>query len=488
MNMRIPNTFNIIPVKDKVPQVAWKEFTERIQTSEERQKFLNSGEQLGIVTGEVSKIFVLDDDGGLDAKIYHIPRTWTVKTPRGGTHYYFKWSPELDGKISTKTEVLKKVDVRGSGGYCVFYGWQNNPLTTPLALPPRWLIDLLPNKEHVNNMLVNKSDNWIMEALEAIQPGNGANGRTPTFVRVIGRLKAKGLNESEVAGLIEPWAKKYGYEERIEGLIKDQYKRYPQIINNAEQPQDSSIEAFLKDTEVVEWIVPNLIAKNSIAFVAGLPETGKTWMLIDLAIECAKGGGLWLNKYPVKQAKVLFVDQERFKAETQRRFKAVLSAKSVNSSELNQNLFIRCGTTTRLDLQNSYEAFRKTLEEIRPEIVIIDSFATFHTREENNRKDIQEVLERVKQLRNEFGCTFIFIHHENKYAFNKDGDQEPSISQMAGSVAIPAACETVLTVRKQDGGSMVYHTKSTMASTVPPFLVKVEDVDASKDKIIVRAY
>ncbi len=150
---------------------------------------------------------------------------------------------------------------------------------------------------------------------------------------------------------------------------------------------------------------------------------------------------------------------------------------------------MRCGTSTRLDLQHSYEAFRKEVSEIRPDIIIIDSFATFHTREENNRKDIQEVLERVKEIRTDFGCTFIFIHHENKLAFNKDGDQEPSISQMAGSIAIPAACETVMTVRKQDSeSSMVYHTKSTMAPTISPFLVKVTDENEEKTKIKVEAF
>ncbi len=482
--MKIPNGINIIPVKDKIPQVAWKEFTERLQTSEERQKFLSSGEQLGIVTGKVSKIFVLDDDGGLDVTRYPIPKTWKAKTPRGGNHYYLAWTKELDGKITTRTEVLPKVDTRGDGGYAVFYGFEKPCVTTPLALPPRWLIDLLPNKEHSNNMLVNKPDNWIIEALENIQPGNGANGRTPTFVRVIGRLKAKGLNESEIAGLLSPYAEKYDYR-KLDTLIGDQFKRYPPEVK--EENEDSSIESFLMDVQTVEWIVPNLIAKNSIAFVAGLPETGKTWMLIDLAIECAKGGGLWLNKYPVKQAKVLFIDQERFKAETQRRFKAVLSGAGISATDIRGQLNIRCGTTTRLDLQNSYEAFRKTVEEIRPDVVIVDSFATIKVAEENNRKEIQNVLEKIKELRNEFGCTFIFIHHESKIAFSSEAG-EPSIAQMAGSVAIPAAAETVLTVRKHEGGSMVYNTKNTMSSTVSPFLVKVEDVKDSPGQIRVSAY
>ena len=200
---------------------------------------------------------------------------------------------------------------------------------------------------------------------------------------------------------------------------------------------------------------------------------------------------MWLGKFEVKYPlKVLFIDQERFRAETQRRFKAVIYGKGLAPKDLQDNLYIKCGTTTRLDLQHSFEAFRKELNELKPDLVIVDSFATFHTREENNRKDIQEVLERVKELRNEFGCTFLFIHHENKNAFNRGSDaEEPSIAQMSGSIALSASAETVLTVRKHnEGSSMVYHTKSTLSSTQDPFMVKVIDLTEDKSKIKVEAY
>lgn len=484
--MQVPKQFNIIPVKDKKPLIPWKEFTEREQTVVEKQRIIDSGHQLGIVTGKVSRILVLDDDGGLDLEKYPVPKTWTAKTPRGGTHYYFKWTEEMENKVTTRTEILKKVDIRGDGGFVVFYGWRSPHFLSSPAYAPKWLIDLLPDKNQEKEV-----SSSVLGNLEGIKEGN----RNDSFTRLAGSLRARGYKEAEMFELLEAKANEVNFPLEELKTICYSISRYAPRMDSGYAPSfevqanGSSIEEFLKDTETVEWIVPNLIAKKSIAFVAGLPETGKTWMLIDLAIECARGGGLWLNRFPVGKAKVLFIDQERFKGETQRRLKCIIGGKNLDLKALNQTLFIRCGTTTRLDLQHSYEAFHKEISEIRPDLVIVDSFATFHTREENNRKDIQEVLERVKQIRTEFGCTFLFIHHENKYAFNKDGDQEPSISQMAGSIAIPAACETVLTVRKQDTeSSMVYHTKSTLSSTVSPFLVKVTDVDEAKTKIKVEAF
>ena len=480
MNMKIPPSFSIFPVSGKKPLVSWADFQDRFPTQEEKlswEKMNKTG--YGIVTGAISKILVLDDDGGLDVKKYPIPKTWTAKTPRGGTHYYFKWNSDLNGKVTTKTGVLDKVDTRGDGGFVVHYGFQTPYFTTPLANPPQWLIDLLPSRYENKPLAEPQTEkSKLQETLDGISNGN----RNDSFTRIAGSLRARGYSAVDMFNLLVSKAKEVGFSEFELKTICDSVSRYEP--KNKVEEEASSIDNFLKDIETVDWIVPGLIAKKSIGFVAGLPETGKTWAMIDLAIQCAKGDGLWLNKFPVTKQKVLFIDQERFKGETQRRFKSVLNAET--GKRPTGNLFIKSGTTIRLNLQNSFDAFRKELSELRPDLVIIDSFATIHTLEENNRQSIQSVLEKVKELRNEFGCTFLFVHHESKTAYSKDSG-DPSVSQMAGSVAIPAVAETVFTVRKQDAeSSMIYHTKSTLSSTIAPFLMKV--VDISKDKIKVEAY
>lgn len=490
MNMKLPKTFSIFPVSGKRPLVDWAEYSKRLPTVEELKSW-EKYKEFGIATGPTSKILVLDDDGGLDTSKYQIPKTLTQNTPRGGRHYFFKWIDVLDHKVTTKVGILPGVDVRGAGGFAVFYGFERPYWLTPLVLPPKWLIDLLPDKfESFNlsstNATLEKSK--IQELLNGIRTGN----RNDSFTRVSGSLRNRGYSSTDIFTLLEPKAKEVGFDIQELRLLTESVGRYKPNERQTQteiriEDKASSIEEFLKEQEKVNWIVPGLIAKKSIGFVVGLPETGKTWILIDLAIEAAKGGGLWLGKFPVEKAKVLFIDQERFKGETQRRFRSVISAKDLVAQKLKQELFIRCGTTTRIDLQHSFDAFKREVAEIKPDLIIIDSFATFHTTEENNRQSIQAVLERIKEIRNEFGCTFLFIHHENKMAFDKENN-DPSISQMAGSIAIPAAAESVLTVRKIEDGSMVYHTKSTLSSTIDPFMVKVIDQNEQKTSIKVEAY
>lgn len=252
-----------------------------------------------------------------------------------------------------------------------------------------------------------------------------------------------------------------------------------ELRTGSNQYNPESFNVFMQDQKPVNWIAKPIIARGTIGFVAGLPKTMKTWLMIDFAIECARGGK-WLGLFPVEKCKVLYIDQERAKGETQRRFRGIYQHKEILPASLNENLVVECGTTTRIDLEPSFQAFRNKLAKVKPDIVIVDSFVTFHTREENNRKDIQEVFERLKALRNEFGCAFIFIDHETKNVFtDRDMKEDPSAFRMVGSVGKTAAAEFVLTVRRFDqASSTVYHTLSTMGPLVSSFTVSVHDTPA----------
>jgi hypothetical protein len=494
--MMLPSAFNIMPVENKKPLVPWQDLIEREQTNEERSKILQAAVpgKIGIICGPVSRIFVLDIDGpnGEESvKKFHVPPTWTVKTPHG-KHVYFKWVPELEHKITTRTAILSGVDVRGEGGYVVFYGWERGPHLTALMAPPQWLIDLLPNKNtpKVIGDTFKKLD--YVEALQNLKEGN----RNDTFTRLAGGLRAKGFEFKEIYEFLFPKAKEVGFDERELQTVCQSICRYPagQRPPISEILVPDNVEQFLQDEERVEYIVPGIFSKNSIGFMAGLPETCKTWTLLDLAVELArKDGGTWLGRFPVKHSKVLYIDQERAKSETQRRFKALIAAKNITTKDLNDSLVIKCGTTIRLNLQESFNSFKQLLTKVRPNVILIDSFKTFHTHDINSNVQMQEVMERIKELKNEFGCTFIFIYHENKGAFDRVDAQgkkkQITFEHMAGAAVMSEVPETILITVKQDqDSSFLHHVKNTYGQKVAPVLVNVENVtpDKSQIKVIAR--
>jgi putative DNA primase/helicase len=105
---------------------------------------------IGVPTGSPIGAFVVDFDAGVDpdsGEVFEadgliaslctevscdLPETWTVETPRGGRHLYFKL-PEGHAP-GNRAGLIPRVDVRGEGGYVVV-----PPSVRADGIPYRWL-------------------------------------------------------------------------------------------------------------------------------------------------------------------------------------------------------------------------------------------------------------------------------------------------------------------------------------------------------------
>ncbi len=106
---------------------------------------------VAICTGKASGLVVLDVDGDdgaeslrqLERERGELPRTASVKTPRGGQHFYFQ---HPGGEVRNSTGKLGcGLDVRGDGGYVVAPpspGYLHDEVA-PVAAPPEWLVGLM---------------------------------------------------------------------------------------------------------------------------------------------------------------------------------------------------------------------------------------------------------------------------------------------------------------------------------------------------------
>ena len=447
---------------------------------------------IGLATGVKSGLAVVDLDGAEGVKSGYQLRLQSPVTALTGNGRQLFYA-DIEGKLRNSVKkVAAGVDTRGAGGYVVVspsihpngkrYSWLGSPLSRKL-LPPLPAMFVVGNAAVVTTVsTVRKSDSWMVAALEEMRKGHVHN----TLISVLGKFRSHNFTEEDTFKLLQPHALRDGkpYEE-LRDKISEIWKRYQPGAALQGPSRSETIDAFLEDIKEVDWICKPFIAKKSIGFVVGLPATLKTWLCADLAVECAREKGLWLGLFPVTACKVLFIDQERWKGETQRRFSSILAAKGLQRQQLRDQLYLKSGTTIRLNIDSSYQAFRTELLEMRPELIIVDSFATFHTLPENDRTEIQKVLERIKELRNEIGCTFVFINHENKNAYpNGEPQGIPTMGTMVGSVGIGAAAEFCLTVRRvDDNTSIVHHTKSTQTSTAKAFYAAVTDV---AEGIVVR--
>ncbi len=108
---------SIIPLrKNKKPYLnAWKIYQARKATEEEVEQWWIDypDAQIGIVTGAISNLAVVDVEFGGDKTIF--PETDMVTTGNGGWHLYYTY---VEG-VENKTRAYPLTDVRGEGGYVV---------------------------------------------------------------------------------------------------------------------------------------------------------------------------------------------------------------------------------------------------------------------------------------------------------------------------------------------------------------------------------
>lgn len=107
---------SVMPLRGKNPLLQWKVYQTRRADIGSVKAWDNTHHNIGVITGHISEILVVDVDGEYPSDWPPMPKTWTVKTKKG-YHYYFYLSPDDNFKNSAR--ICENVDIRANGGYVV---------------------------------------------------------------------------------------------------------------------------------------------------------------------------------------------------------------------------------------------------------------------------------------------------------------------------------------------------------------------------------
>lgn len=203
--------YSVIPLrKDKKPALAsWKKYQTTYATDYEIIAwFENTQHQIGIVTGKLSGITVIDIDnkgeGGqvrADALLKKFPHTRTVRTPSGGYHLIYQYAEGFTVSANAYP-AFPNVDIRGDTGYIMAA-----PSITDKG-QYTILHDIAPTLFPVHLFPHTKTKRKLSDTV-AVTKG----GRNDSIASAIGRLLRAEQKESEwyteVWGAIEHMNKTY---------------------------------------------------------------------------------------------------------------------------------------------------------------------------------------------------------------------------------------------------------------------------------------
>ncbi len=212
--------WSVIPMHshDKRPIIRWQEFQYRLATTSEVEEWFRrwSDGNVGIVTGAVSRLVVLDIDPkhGGDESLAHLirehgplPHTIEALTGGGGRHIYFA---HPGGILRNKVGIFPGIDIRGDGGCIVAppsvhtcgkaYKWVKgkDPLHTSLAPLPAWL---LRETSSVHQGTGHRLDHWRNLVREGVPEGR----RNNTIASLTGHLLWHGVDTDVVLELLLCW-------------------------------------------------------------------------------------------------------------------------------------------------------------------------------------------------------------------------------------------------------------------------------------------
>jgi putative DNA primase/helicase len=185
-----------IPIKKRSKQTALGQlapYLKRPATLEEIGAWSWSG--VGIVTGPLSGVLVLDVDGAegeAELQKHGHPVTPMARTQSGGLHLYFI---HPDHHVPTGIRVAPGLDVKAAGGYVVAppsvgpsgrpYEWIVSPEEAELADPPAWLIELLERE---------RPKGAAGPVGEHIPEGR----RNKALASIAGTMRRRGMGEAEI--------------------------------------------------------------------------------------------------------------------------------------------------------------------------------------------------------------------------------------------------------------------------------------------------
>ncbi len=202
----VANGFSVIPVlpHGKKPAFSWKEYQQRLPHDEELVGWFGNGTQynIGIVTGDVSGLAVVDLDSGQAvafAKDHNIQPSPMVKTGRG-FHVYYKTKDGI--RNFQQRDDLPDIDLRAEGGYVVAppsvhesgrsYEWVKGRELgeVEMAELPAWVLAEKPEEKRA-----------VKELYHGVENG----GRNKALARLVGSWINDGGSLEEIIEQAQVW-------------------------------------------------------------------------------------------------------------------------------------------------------------------------------------------------------------------------------------------------------------------------------------------
>ena len=448
----IDSGWSVLPVKpdEKRPYMTnWLQYT---KTKPPKDKVLNwfhtlSGAGVGVVTGRVSNMVVLDVESYCPTPIEKLlemyPTQMYSRTGSGGYHLFYQY-PTAMARVSNRVKLMEGVDLRADGGFIVLpptlhpsgnrYQWVKRG---PLGTFPKSLLDLDSQPK------TQQGEGWITDLLHGVSEG----GRNDACARLAGYFFKKGLTYDIVEALLMEWNERNDPPltaremrttiksiERNHAIGTSDFTsvEFEDDRTGEEEKQQSNFDVMRMTDYVkgyggegVHWMVEDWLPDKSITFLISPPESYKTWILLDLAVSVSAGVP-FLGRYQVNdKGPTMIIQQEDSHTGLTDRLALIVEQKLGATANIDGDtwqvpcmpdlpIYVHPSRMLRFDNKKVLEELEKQIEAIKPKVIMIDPLYSTTAQVDNYMADLANQMMILKTWRDKYGCSFVIAHHSKK--------------------------------------------------------------------------
>jgi archaellum biogenesis ATPase FlaH len=448
--------FSVIPLKpkDKKPAItSWVEFQERKPTEDEiKSWFFGKENNIAIVTGAISGLTVVDLDSqeAIEFSIKHnFPLTPLVKTGKG-YHAYYRYKNGV--RNFQKRDDMPGIDLRGDGGYVVA-----PPSIHPSGEVYKWVKGKGLNESAMADLpeIVLCKNPQEKTPLKELYSGVSKGSRNDSLARLCGSWVNDNLTYEECLENAFIWNSKNKEPlpnkeiiTTIKSIFEKHRRTHPEknttntTDNNNLKKTDTvahtqwienglihfGIGDLLDTTpEPIDWLVEDLIVSNALCLIDGLGASGKSILMLQLAVAVASGSPFL--GFATQEGKVLYINAEDDIRIQHWRLKNIANnypkidekrdnLTFLNTDNLGEIPFLTEKEYGKIKPTNFYNGLKKLCEKWKPNLVIIDPLSYF-LHDENSSDSAIAFYYLLRQL----NAAIILIHHQSKAAMNNGGAQ-----------------------------------------------------------------
>lgn len=224
----------------------------------------------------------------------------------------------------------------------------------------------------------------------------------------------------------------------------------------------------LDTTDEPAIVADGIVARASLGVLGAPPKLGKSSLALNLTLRRSMGLP-WLG-FPTTPGRTLVIQAEIPERELQTRFRIMLQ--DLGDTFPPDRLFFVTHRGMHLDQPAGLQECRRLVEEIRPDLLVIDPLARFFTGDENSARDIGRLIGALDELVQGYAAAVLLVHHTSKPVVN---DPKEGGLKLRGSSALFGAADTVLVLEKAGGGLFRLGFELRHAKEPEPMLLRRTD-------------